>query len=187
MNIYKNKNKGFTVIELIVVIAIIAVLSAIVLFNVNVYIAKSRDAKRVADIASIQKALEMYYSDKGYYPSSYGGTLFAASTGFGNWDGLQTALSPYISKLPIDPTNSPGMSLYHAGAYAYMYTAVLAETGRGVVTAPTGGFQCYALSYRLINTVTLSSNASDCNGDLLKNTLSLSLPGVITTGNCHCQ
>ena len=39
-----NKQKGFTIIELIVVIAIIAVLAAIVMVNVTKYIAQGKDA-----------------------------------------------------------------------------------------------------------------------------------------------
>jgi prepilin-type N-terminal cleavage/methylation domain-containing protein len=48
-----NKQKGFTIIELIVVIAIIAVLAAIVLVNVTQYINKGKDAGIKGDLASV--------------------------------------------------------------------------------------------------------------------------------------
>jgi len=48
-----NKSKGFTIIELIVVIAIIAILAAIVLVNVTVYINKAKDARVKSDLGSI--------------------------------------------------------------------------------------------------------------------------------------
>jgi prepilin-type N-terminal cleavage/methylation domain-containing protein len=48
-----NKQRGFTIIELIVVIAIIAILAAIVLVNVTVYINKAKDARINSDIANL--------------------------------------------------------------------------------------------------------------------------------------
>ena len=48
-------SKGFTIIELIVVIAIIAVLAGIVLVNVTQYINKSKDASIEADMDAGQK------------------------------------------------------------------------------------------------------------------------------------
>ncbi len=48
-----NKQKGFTIIELIVVIAIIAVLAAIVLVNVTKYINKGKDAAIQGNLASV--------------------------------------------------------------------------------------------------------------------------------------
>jgi prepilin-type N-terminal cleavage/methylation domain-containing protein len=48
-----NKTKGFTIIELIVVIAIIAVLATIVLVNVTSYINKGKDAAAKGDLAGL--------------------------------------------------------------------------------------------------------------------------------------
>ena len=53
----KNFSKGFTLIELLVVIAIIGVLSSVVLASLNSARAKGRDAKRKAEMVSIQTAL----------------------------------------------------------------------------------------------------------------------------------
>jgi prepilin-type N-terminal cleavage/methylation domain-containing protein len=63
-----NKYKGFTIIELIVVITIIAVLTAIVTSSVNKFQAKSRDARRLADMQEIFKALSLYQADNGCIP-----------------------------------------------------------------------------------------------------------------------
>jgi prepilin-type N-terminal cleavage/methylation domain-containing protein len=62
--------KGFTIVELLVVISTIGVLAAIVLSNVNVFAAKARDARRKADLRNLAVALEMYYSQFGSYPST---------------------------------------------------------------------------------------------------------------------
>lgn len=56
-----NKTKGFTIIELIVVIAIIAVLAAIVLVNVTQYIAKGRDAAIKGNYSSLMTNAAQYF------------------------------------------------------------------------------------------------------------------------------
>jgi prepilin-type N-terminal cleavage/methylation domain-containing protein len=57
-----NKPKGFTLIELIVVIAIVAVLITIVVIAINPaeLLARSRDTKRVADLDALRAALDLY-------------------------------------------------------------------------------------------------------------------------------
>ena len=62
------RDKGFTLIELLVVIAVIGLLAAIVLFSVDGVKSKSRDARRVADIKSIQEGLAMYQNNNQLYP-----------------------------------------------------------------------------------------------------------------------
>jgi len=59
---------GFTLIELLVVMSVIALLSSITMVNVNIARAKARDAKRIADINNIAKALIMFKDKYGEYP-----------------------------------------------------------------------------------------------------------------------
>jgi prepilin-type N-terminal cleavage/methylation domain-containing protein len=67
----RNKNqRGFTLIEMLVVIAIIGLLASVVLLALNSARSKSRDAKRAADVRQIMTALELYFNDCGSYPSS---------------------------------------------------------------------------------------------------------------------
>jgi len=63
------KQKGFTIIELIVVIAIIAVLAAIVLVNVTQYINKSKDAAIKGNLATIMTNATVYFDG---HNSSFG-------------------------------------------------------------------------------------------------------------------
>ena len=55
--------KGFTIIELIVVIAIMAVLAAIVVTSVIIYVGRARDTAVKADLSQIAKKLQIYYAD----------------------------------------------------------------------------------------------------------------------------
>ncbi len=91
----KISNKGFTLIELLVVIAIIGILSGIVMASLSGARAKSRDAKRISDIAQIQLALEQYFDRCHIYPSSL--VLDTTDCSYAN-------LGTYISKIPTDPS-----------------------------------------------------------------------------------
>ena len=64
--------RGFTIIEILVVIGIIAILTVIIFPSVNNIRSKNRDAERVADLASIQLGLSMYYNQ---HASSYPANL----------------------------------------------------------------------------------------------------------------
>lgn len=81
------KKSGFTLVEILVVIAILAILSMIVLVIYNGVTAKARDTQRIKDLQSIKQALILYRSDVHYYP--------ATSIGL-------SALAPYLSSIPTD-------------------------------------------------------------------------------------
>jgi len=88
------KNFGFTLIEVLIVIAVVGILAAMALFAARLQIAKGRDARRKADLAKIQKALEDYMNDEGCYPDSL--NLRVCGQDF----------KPYLSSLPCDPINN---------------------------------------------------------------------------------
>ncbi|MDD3296537.1 MAG: prepilin-type N-terminal cleavage/methylation domain-containing protein [Candidatus Omnitrophica bacterium] len=60
--------KSFTLIEVSVVIALIAVIASIAVPNVEHFLKKSRDAKRVSDMQVLTLAVEGFYDDNGHYP-----------------------------------------------------------------------------------------------------------------------
>jgi len=63
---------GFTIIELVVVITIIIVLAGIVMVSVSYYNQKAKATWVLAEIKQIQKALDLYKVDYGYYPYQTG-------------------------------------------------------------------------------------------------------------------
>ena len=98
---------GFTLVELMVVIVIIGLLSAIVVINVLPLGDKGRIAKAKADIASIQGALDLYKLQNGAYPTTTQGleALVAAPAG---GDASKYQADGYLKgKLPTDPWNHP--------------------------------------------------------------------------------
>jgi prepilin-type N-terminal cleavage/methylation domain-containing protein len=105
---------GFTLIELLVVVAIIGILSSVVLSSISSARAKARDARRLADMHSLQVALELYRNANGSYPVTLGPKESSCYTGGGNSEaqgGWITPLTPlvsggYLPALPVDPLNN---------------------------------------------------------------------------------
>jgi len=95
-----SNSKGFTLIELLVVIAIIGLLASIVIASLSSVQANARDAKRIEDINQLQKALTLYSSDFGSYPSQPAtSTVTATST-----VGAALISSGAMSTMPKDPS-----------------------------------------------------------------------------------
>lgn len=108
----RNKNKlGFTLIELLVVIAIIGLLASVVLLALNSARAKSRDAKRLADVRQIASAMELYFNDWNSYPTGANATDDA---------GVKAKLVPnYIGLYPSAPLPADGTCTLGTNAYTY--------------------------------------------------------------------
>jgi general secretion pathway protein G len=89
--------KGFTIIELLAVAAIIAILSTVVITSLADARAKGRDAKRVSDIKNIELALKLYHADNHQYPNT-----------------LAALVPNYLPSIPQDPS-APSRSYSYAG------------------------------------------------------------------------
>lgn len=98
--------KGFTLVELIVVITIIAVLTAIGVSSYSGVTKKSRDSRRMADLEKIRVALEMARQVGTSYPAS-----------------LPTLVTPMglMTTIPADPKTASGYAYYYNQKTAFTY------------------------------------------------------------------
>lgn len=112
INFYIKKNKsGFTLIEILVVVAIIGILVAIVTLNFNDARKKSRDEIRKNELKTLQLAIETYKIQNGEYPASGCGQSARRWSGpgpQGSWgtaceDYIVGLVPNYIKELPKDP------------------------------------------------------------------------------------
>lgn len=91
----RKSQKGFTLIEILIVVAIIGILASVALVGLRPVQSKGRDARRISDLRQVQAALELYFSKNGQYPAAT------------DWCALTTTLtgaSIGVSKVPNDPT-----------------------------------------------------------------------------------
>ena len=63
------KQKGFTLVELLIVIIIIGILATLVIVTFTGVQAKARDSKRQTDIGALDSHLEAFFAENGYYPT----------------------------------------------------------------------------------------------------------------------
>ncbi|MEX0917990.1 MAG: prepilin-type N-terminal cleavage/methylation domain-containing protein [Candidatus Paceibacterota bacterium] len=96
------RHAGFTILELLVVVAIIGLISAIVLVALDDARSEGRDAQRATQTQEFMKALELYYTDNGTYPSDGTSGTYQAPVPL---SAIESALiaSGFINRIPPDP------------------------------------------------------------------------------------
>ena len=100
---------GFTIIELIVVIAIIAVLAAIVLVNVTQYIAKGRDAAIKGNLSTLATNAAVYYDDLTLGNGDFIGFSADTTLGCGAGGPIDAAITATGSALTCAETTTTGI------------------------------------------------------------------------------
>lgn len=94
--------RGFTLLEMMVVVAIIAILAAILIPNFTHARAQAASSACMGNIKTIATALELYYTDKQAYPAASNTPIDTKATGSG---GL---LAGYLGQPPEDPAAGAG-------------------------------------------------------------------------------
>lgn len=148
---------GFTLIEILVVIAIIGMILALAMPNFFAARQRARDAARKSDLKQIQKALELYKSDQnpvGYptvYPLACVGNC-QINIGCGTkWDNGGT--NTYMSKIPCDPLGPTPYYYNPSSTTTYALVACLEnasdadkDSTNNVAVCTTSGTVSYTLN-----------------------------------------
>jgi general secretion pathway protein G len=122
--------KGMTLIEIIIVITIIASLTAVLGQKTVQRSKKAKVSEARIQIGELSKSLDMYYTDCGMYPTTEQGLAALApggGAGCSNW-----GPDPYIKKVPVDPWNRPFVYILENGSYTLLsYNEDGVEGGEG--------------------------------------------------------
>jgi len=113
--------RGFTLIELMVVIALIGILASVVLASFTSVRARNRDGKRVSDMREIEKALNLYQIENGTFPIPTDPLNPVTITGD---DEISTALETeeLITGMPTDPNHPATSYTYESNSLGSTFT-----------------------------------------------------------------
>ncbi len=129
-------SKGFTLIELMIYIIIVAVLATIGLANYSRSQILGRDFKRKEDLRTIKIALDVYFLQNKQYPGST--WVWKNSTAGDNW--FPELLAGYLTTLPVDPTNNAAVD---PAANAPNYSLAYSTYDPGTIGNCGGGTNSY--------------------------------------------
>lgn len=110
----RDNRRGFTIVELLIVIVVIGILAAIVIVAYNGVQSRAKYSREQSDMNAINKLVQMYYATNSQYPSTGGtGTWQGWSQGANFIPGIVPAFASVIPQMPSDP----------ATENSYLYTS----------------------------------------------------------------
>lgn len=109
--------KGFTLIEILVVVTIIGILASITLLGLGPARRSAADARRIANIKNVQSVLEVYFNREGFYPKIAAGTTIGEAQT--NYDGLDNLASSPLVTTGIIAQNSLPNDVVTVKEYSY--------------------------------------------------------------------
>lgn len=150
-------NKGFTIVELLIVIVVIGILALLVITTYSGIQAKARNSKRASDVKSLQTQVEAYFSQNGFYPSR---------TDLNSSAWLSTNMKSLDQNALIDPSNPTQSKTLVASPVAKSYSyAVTQSDGSTSCESDDTGCAKYTLTATYEGTLNGSSTAVAQNLD----------------------
>ncbi len=133
------KYKAFTLIELLLAMAIMGILAVMLIGNFNTTMKRGRDAQRKNDLSQLQKALELYYEENSRYPIGWASNdIFRKK--LCTTPSCLASETVYMIKTPNDPSSSftyryePDAN----GSSYYLYTYIENDLDQGSAVSLTG-------------------------------------------------
>jgi len=129
------RSRGFTLIEIMVVVVILGILAAVVVPRIMDRPDDARIAKARQDVRALQSALELYRLDNYQYPSSQQGLEALVSKPSGDPPARNWKPGGYINSLPTDPWGNPYQYVNpgeHGDYDVYSFGADGREGGEGI-------------------------------------------------------
>ncbi len=145
----KQKQSGFTIVELLIVIVIIGILATLVIVTFSGVQQKARDSERKTDINAVANVLEAFYANKGYYPDT--AEINSDPATAGTWRNINAADFKVDMKSFADPKNAATQTLTDGALVAGTYNYFYAPSGCSG-TAPDRQCTGYVLETNLENT-----------------------------------
>ena len=100
------RHAGFTLIELIIVISVLAILAGAMVPRFSGRLAAGRDARRLSDINMIRDAIDQYYQDKGVFPPANPNATAGGWDVSDDGDFIPDLVDKgYLTEVPRDPVN----------------------------------------------------------------------------------
>lgn len=125
MTKHTGSQRGFTIVELLIVIVVIAILAAIAIVAYGGIQDRANFTKSQSDLNALNKAIQLYYIDNGTYPSSTSG----CTNGWCGWD--QATNDNFIPGLvPNYIASTPQLPTSFASNNTYLYSSTTGTTYR---------------------------------------------------------
>lgn len=102
-------SRGFTLIELIVVLAVIGFLASIIFVMLTDARLDARDKRRIEDLKQIERALHLYVTDHQHFPKQSEGANGDTATNAT----FLALIKPYLQGTPIDPAGAGNGTFYY--------------------------------------------------------------------------
>ncbi len=135
----RNIKKGFTLVELLIVIIIIAVLAAIAIPKFSNSSQRSKESSLRANLKLVRNAIDLFRADTGAFPANMAGLTTSTTAGLSAAAAACTIAAtdwrgPYLQAVPVDPVS--GSAMTYGTSAADVGNVKSSATGNGLDGTP---------------------------------------------------